>query len=87
MNFPDEVHLVHIQSQIVEGIKSETGATILAAYSISDQLNARGTKKTAMQTVINNMISEGKAKQVAVLAATTFAELNEVVPMTGEADD
>jgi hypothetical protein len=81
MNYPDQEHLPHIQSQIVVGLRAETGATILAAYSISDQLNARGTTKTAMQTAINNMISEGKAKQEAVLAATTFAELNEVVPM------
>jgi hypothetical protein len=81
MNYPDEVHLAHIQSQIVEGVKSETRDTILDTYSISDQLNVRGTGKEEMQTAIDNMIAEGKAKQEAVLAATTFAELNEIVPM------
>jgi hypothetical protein len=81
MNFPDEIHLAHIQSQIADGVKSETRDTILAAYSISDQLNAKGTAKTAMQNAIGEMISDGKAKQTAVLAATTFAELNEIVPM------
>jgi hypothetical protein len=81
MNYPDELHLPHIQSQIVVGLRSETRATILAAYSITDQLNARGTEKEAMQTAIDDMISEGEAKQAAVLAAITFAELNEVVPM------
>jgi hypothetical protein len=84
MNFPDETHLPHIQSQIVDGVKRDTCDEILAAYSISDQLNATGTEKTAMQTAIGEMISEGKAKQDAVLAATTFAELNEIVPMNEE---
>jgi|TARA_B110000240_G_scaffold155449_1_gene172628 hypothetical protein len=84
MNYPDEEHLPYIQSQIVVGIRAETGKTILSTYSISDQLNARGTEKETMQTAIDDMISEGKAKQEAVLAATTFAELNEVVPMKTE---
>jgi hypothetical protein len=84
MNFPDEIHLTHIQLQIVASVKSETGDTILAAYSISDQLNVRGAEKEEMQNVIDDMISQGKAKQEAVLAATTFAELNEVVPMKSE---
>jgi hypothetical protein len=84
MNYPDQEHLPYIQSQIVVGIRAETGETILSTYSISDQLNARGTEKEAMQTAIDDMISGGKAKQAAVLAATTFAELNEVVPMKTE---
>lgn len=81
MNFPSEEHLAHIQSQIVDGIKNETGETIRASYSISDQLNARGTEKEGMQDAIDTIIAEAKAKRELVLAATTFAELNEIVPM------
>jgi hypothetical protein len=83
MNFPDEKHLAYIQTQIVNGMKAETRETILAAYTISDQLNARGTEKEAMQDSIDRIIADADAKKLLVLSATTFAELNEVVPMTG----
>jgi hypothetical protein len=48
----DIKHLAHVQGQINFGIKSETRDTILATYSISDQLNASGSAKTAMQSAI-----------------------------------
>ena len=82
MAYPAIEHLAHIQEQIVSGIKGETREAILAEYSISDQLNSKGAAKTAMQTAIGVLITAGAAKQAAVLAATTFEELNLVVPMT-----
>lgn len=84
MTYPAIEHLAHIQRDIVEGIKSETKQAILSEYSWSDQMNATGDAKTAMQADIANMIAEGAAKRAAVLAATTFEELNEVVPMASE---
>ena len=82
MAYPAIEHLGYIQSNIVGGIKGETKAAILAEYSISDQLNSKGAAKTAMQTAIGVLITAGATKQAAVLAATTFEELNLVVPMT-----
>tara|TARA_R110002124_G_scaffold62145_2_gene170084 strand:- start:402 stop:656 length:255 start_codon:yes stop_codon:yes gene_type:complete len=84
MAYPAIEHLGHIQDDIVSGIKGETRDAILAEYSISDQLNAKGTAKTTMQTAIGVLIAAGATKQAAVLAATTFEELNLVVPMRGE---
>ena len=84
MAYPAIEHLGHIQDDIVSGIKAETRDAILAEYSISDQLNAKGTAKTTMQTAIGVLIAAGATKQAAVLAATTFEELNLVVPMRGE---
>ena len=81
MAYPDEKHLAHVQGDIVRGVKAETKATILASYSISDQLNAKGKAKTAMQTAIAVLIDAGKAKQAAVLSAKNFAELGIVIPM------
>ena len=82
MAYPAIEHLSYIQFHIVGGIKGETRDAILAEYSISDQLNSKGAAKTAMQTAIGALIAAGAAKQAAVLAATTFEELNLVVPMT-----
>ena len=82
MAYPAIEHLGHIQDDIVSGIKGETRDAILAEYSISDQLNAKGTAKTTMQTAIGVLITAGATKQAAVLAATTFEELNLVVPMS-----
>ena len=84
MTFPSIEHLAHIQEDIVVGIKAETKKAILAKYSWSDQMNATGDAKAAMQADIADMIAEGAAKREAVLAATTFEELNEVVPMASE---
>jgi len=84
MTYPAIEHLAHIQQDIVEGIKSETKQAILSEYSWSDQMNATGDAKTAMQADIADLIAEGAAKRAAVLAATTFEELNEVVPMASE---
>ena len=84
MAYPAIEHLGYIQGQIVGGIKGETKAAILAEYSWSDQMNAKGTAKTTMQTAIGVLITAGAAKQAAVLAATTFEELNLVVPMREE---
>jgi len=81
MAYPAVEHLAHIQSDIVRGVKAETKLAILAEYSVSDQLNSKGAAKTAMQTAIGVLITAGAAKQAAVLAATTFEELNAVVPM------
>lgn len=82
MAYPAIEHLGYVQSDIVRGIKAETKRAILDEYSISDQLNSKGAAKTAMQTAIGVLITAGAAKQAAVLAATTFEELNLVVPMT-----
>jgi len=84
MTYPAIEHLPHIQQDIVNGIKRDTGIAILAEYSWSDQMNAAGDAKAAIQSAINDMIAEGAAKQAAVLACTTFEELNEVVPMASE---
>jgi hypothetical protein len=80
MAYPAIEHLAHIQGDIVRGVKAETKLAILAEYSISDQLNSKGAAKTAMQNAIGVLITAGAAKQAAVLAATTFEELNLVVP-------
>lgn len=84
MTYPAIEHLAHVQQDIVNGIKTETKHAILAKYSWSDQMNATGNEKTDMQADIADMIAEGAAKQAAVLAATTFEELNQVVPMASE---
>lgn len=84
MTYPAIEHLAHVQEDIVIGIKTETKHAILAKYSWSDQMNATGNEKTDMQADIADMIAEGAAKQAAVLAATTFEELNRVVPMASE---
>lgn len=84
MTFPSIEHLAHIQEDIVLGIKAETKKAILAKYSWTDQMNATGEAKTAMQADIADLIAAGATKQAAVLAATTFEELNEVVPMASE---
>lgn len=84
MTYPAIEHLAHIQQDIVEGIKAETKNAILSQYSWSDQMNATGDAKTAMQADIDDLIAAGATKQAAVLAATTFEELNEVVPMASE---
>jgi len=76
----DVKHLAHIQYQICNGIKAETRDAILAKYSISDQLNATGSTLTSIKSDIATMVQEGKDKQAAVNAATTFDELNAVVP-------
>jgi len=85
MAYPAIEHLAHIQEDIVRGVKEETKQAILAEYSWTDQMNAKGTAKTAMQTAIGSLITAGADKQAAVLAATTFEELNLVVPMSTEA--
>jgi len=85
MTYPPIEHLAHVQADIVRGIKMETKESILAKYSITDQLNAKGTVKTAMQTAIDVLITTGASKQAEVLATTTFEELNAVVPMSTEA--
>jgi hypothetical protein len=79
----DEKHLAHVQEMICGGIKKETQEAILTAHSISDQLNATGTALTAMRSEIKALVDAGKAKQAAVNACTTFAELEEVVPRRG----
>ena len=84
MTYPAIEHLAHIQQNIVDGIKAETKNAILSQYSWSDQMNATGDAKTAMQADIADLIAAGATKQAAVLAATTFEELNEVVPMASE---
>ena len=84
MAYPAIEHLGYVQGDIVRGIKGETRDAILAEYSISDQLNSKGAAKTTMQTAIGVLIAAGATKQAAVLAATTFEELNLVVPMRGE---
>jgi hypothetical protein len=84
MTYPAIEHLAHIQQDIVNGIKAETKNAILSQYSWSDQMNATGDAKTAMQADIADLIAAGATKQAAVLAATTFEELNEVVPMASE---
>jgi precorrin-4 methylase len=84
MAYPAIEHLAHIQQDLVDGIKMETKETILAQYSWSDQMNAKGTAKTAMQSDIADLVTAGATKQAAVLAATTFEELNAVVPMASE---
>ena len=76
----DIKHLAHVQNQINFGIKSETRDTILETYSISDQLNASGSAKTAMQSAIAALIATGATKRASVSAATTWAELNAIVP-------
>ena len=76
----DIKHLGNVQNMIVEGVKAETKEAILAKYSISDQLNATGAAATSMKTAIAAIISAGKDKQAAVLACTTFEELEAVVP-------
>lgn len=81
MAYPDEKHLAHVQGDIVRGVKAETRLAILAEYSISDQLNARGAAKTTMQNAIRVLITAGATKQAAVLSAKTFAELDIVIPM------
>ena len=81
MAYPAIEHLAYVQGDIVRGVKAETKLAILAEYSISDQLNSKGAAKTAMQNAIGVLITAGAAKQTAVLAATTFEELNAVVPM------
>jgi hypothetical protein len=82
MAYPAIEHLAHIQEQIVSGIKGETRDAILEEYSWSDQMNAKGAAKTTMQTAIGVLVTAGATKQAAVLAATTFEELNLVVPMS-----
>lgn len=84
MTYPAIEHLAHIQQDIVDGIKAETKNAILSQYSWSDQMNATGDAKTAMQADIADLIAAGATKQAAVLAATTFEELNEVVQMASE---
>jgi len=84
MAYPAIEHLAHIQQDIVDGIKAETKNAILSQYSWSDQMNATGDAKTAMQADIADLVTAGATKQAAVLAATTFEELNEVVPMASE---
>ena len=64
MTYPPIEHLAHVQADIVRGIKMETKESILAKYSITDQLNAKGTVKTAMQTAIDVLITTGASKQV-----------------------
>ena len=78
----DIQHLAHVQNGINGGIKSETRETILATYSLSDQLNASGSAKTAMQSAIAALIATGATKRASVSAATTWAELNAIVPDT-----
>ena len=76
----DIKHLAHVQVQINEAIKRDTRNAILDAYTISDQLNATGSAKTTMQTAIAALVTAGATKQAAVSAATTWAELNAIVP-------
>lgn len=76
----DIEHLPHIQGMIVKGIRAETGEAIIAKYTITDQLNATGEEAEAMRADILQMRTEGHEKQAAVLATTTFEELNEIVP-------
>ena len=84
MTYPAIEHLEHVKGMIVGGIRKELGETILASYSVSDQLNASGTAATTMRTAIAAILATGHAKQEAVTAATTFEELNAVVPMATE---
>ena len=76
----DIAHLANVQAQINEAIKRDTKNAILAAYSISDQLNAAGAAKTTMMAAIATLVTTGATKQTAVSAATTWAELNAIVP-------
>ena len=80
----DITHLEHVKGMIVDGLKMELKETILASYSVSDQLNASGTTATTMRTAIATILAAGHAKRDAVIAATTFEELNAVVPMATE---
>lgn len=77
-------HLEHIKADILDGIKQELKETILASYSISDQLNASGEAATTMKDAIAAILATGHAKAEGVAAATTFDELNAVVPMATE---
>jgi hypothetical protein len=76
----DKKHLSHVKAMICQGIKNETKDAIEAEYSITDQLNATGSALTAIKSEIKAMVDAGKAKQAAVNACNTFAELNAVVP-------
>jgi len=77
-------HLEHIKADILDGIKQELKETILASYSISDQLNASGEAATTMKDAIATILAAGHTKAAGVTAATTFEELNAVVPMKAE---
>jgi len=77
-------HLEHIKEGILEGIKQELKETITASYSISDQLNATGAAASTMKAAIAAILATGHAKAAGVTAATTFEELNAVVPMAAE---
>ena len=81
MAYPAIEHLAHIQSQIVDGIKTETKHAILTEYSWSDQMNATGDDKILMQTRIQFFINTSNTKRLAVLNAASFEELNLIVPM------
>ena len=76
----DIKHLANVQGQINAGIKQDTKDAIIAAYSISDQLNATGAAKTTMMAAIAALVTAGATKRTAVSAATTWAELNAIVP-------
>ena len=76
----DIKHLPHVQVGICKGIRTETGTAIAALYSVSDQLNATGAAKTTMMAAIAALVTAGATKQTAVNAATTWAELNAIVP-------
>jgi hypothetical protein len=80
----DIKHLEHVKGMILDGLKMELKETILASYSISDQLNASGTAATTIRTGIAAILATGHAKRDAVIAATTFEELNAVIPMDAE---
>jgi len=80
----DIKHLENVKEMILDGLKMELKETILASYSISDQLNASGTDATTMRTEIAAILAAGHAKRDAVIATTTFEELNAIIPMAAE---
>lgn len=73
-------HLDHVKNMIFVGIKNEMRDEILSQYSISDQLNATGEEADTMKAAIAAILDAGHAKQDAVMACTTFEELNAIVP-------